>query len=99
MLEDAGYRIMEAVNGDQPLELLAANADVQLLFTDVSMPGAIDGFALARQVHARWPHIGILVSSARRLPQSEELPVGCRFEQKSYSSDSVIRHARELTAA
>ena len=99
MLEDAGFRIIEAMNSDQALELLAADCDVQLLFTDVTMPGAIDGFALARRVRGRWPHIAIMVVSAKRMPQSEELPAGSRFEQKPYSPETVVRHARELTSA
>src|SRR5580704_12017918 len=99
MLEDAGFRMIEAVNSDQALELLAANSEVQLLFTDVNMPGAIDGLALARQVHDRWPQIRIMVASAKREPQPEELPVGSRCEQKPYSLDTVVRHARELTSA
>jgi len=98
MLEDAGFRMIEAANGDEALELLTADSDIQLLFTDVSMPGAIDGFALARQVRYRWPHIAIIVASARRVPQTEELPAGSRFEQKPYSLDTVVRHARELTS-
>jgi two-component system, response regulator PdtaR len=99
MLEDAGFRMIEAVNADQALELLAADSDVQLLFTDVNMPGTINGLALARQVHDRWPHIGIMVASANRVPQPEDMPAGSRFEQKPYSIDEVVRHARELTSA
>jgi two-component system, response regulator PdtaR len=98
MLEDAGFGMIEAVNSDQALELLAADSDVQLLFTDVNMPGTIDGLALARQVRERWPHIGIMVASAKRAPQPEEMPAGSRFEQKPYSLDTVVRHARELTS-
>jgi CheY-like chemotaxis protein len=99
MLEDAGFCMIEAVSGDQALELLAADSNVQLLFTDVTMPGAIDGLALARQVRDRWPHIAIMVVSAKRMPQNGELPAGSRFEQKPYSPDAVVRHARELTWA
>jgi CheY-like chemotaxis protein len=99
MLEDAGFRLVEAANSDQALELLAADSNVQLLFTDVSMPGAIDGLALARMVRVRWPHIAIMVASAKRAPHPEELPAGSRFERKPYSLDTVVRHARELTAA
>ena len=99
MLEDAGFRTIEAANGDQALELLAADSDVQLLFTDVNMPGIIDGLVLARQVHDRWPHIGIMVASAKKEPQLGELPVGSRFERKPYNVDMVVRHARELTSA
>jgi CheY-like chemotaxis protein len=99
MLEDAGFCMIEAASGDQALELLATDSDVQLLFTDVTMPGAIDGLALARQVRDRWPHIAIMVVSAKRMPQTGELPLGSRFEQKPYCPDTVVRHARELTAA
>src|SRR6202035_5644498 len=69
MLEDAGFRMIEAANSDEALELLAADSDVQLLFTDVNMPGTIDGLALVRQVRDRWPHIGIMVASGKKLPQ------------------------------
>src|SRR5580692_2113244 len=99
MLEDAGFRMIEAVNSDEALELLAADSDVQLLFTDVNMPGTIDGLALARQVHDRWPQIGIMVASAKQEPQLGELPVGSRFARKPYNVDMVVRHARELTSA
>src|ERR1700724_275949 len=90
MLEDAGFRMIEAVNSDQALELLAADSDVQLLFTDVNMPGTIDGLALARQVHDRWPHIGIMVASAKPMPQPQELPAGSHFHRKPYDADAVV---------
>jgi CheY-like chemotaxis protein len=99
MLEDAGFRMIEAVNSDEALEFLEADFDIQLLFTDVNMPGTIDGLALARQVRDRWPHIGIMVTSAKRMLQLGELPADARFEQKPYSLDTVVRHARELTSA
>jgi CheY-like chemotaxis protein len=99
MLEDAGFRMIEAVNGNEALELLEADSDVQLLFTDINMPGAINGLALAERVHDRWPHIGIILASARPIQRPHELPAGSRFEQKPYSPATVVRHARELTSA
>jgi two-component system, response regulator PdtaR len=99
MLAAAGFRVIEAADGDVALELLAADSDVQLLFTDVNLPGTIDGLALVRQVHGRWPHIGIIVASGRSMPQSHELPAGSHFHRKPYDADAVVRHARELTAA
>src|ERR1700726_3265621 len=56
---DAGFRVIEAVNGEEALELLNADAEVGLLFTDIGLPGTIDGLALARHVRDRWPHMGI----------------------------------------
>jgi CheY-like chemotaxis protein len=99
MLEDAGFRMIEAVNGNEALELLEADSDVQLLFTDINMPGAINGLALAERVHDRWPHIEIILASARPIQRPHELPAGSRFEQKPYSPATVVRHARELTSA
>jgi two-component system, response regulator PdtaR len=96
---DAGFRVTEAVNSDEALEFLDAESEVQLLFTDVNMPGTIDGLALARQVRGRWPHIGIIVVSGQLMPQPYELPAGGRFHRKPYDPDAVVRHARELTAA
>src|SRR5580700_5439644 len=95
ILEDAGFRMIEAANSDEALELLEADSDVQLLFTDINMPGTIDGMALARRVHDRWPQI----ASSKPIPKTDELPSGSRFEQKPYSPATVVRHARELTSA
>jgi two-component system, response regulator PdtaR len=96
---DAGFRTIEAANSDEALHLLGADAKVNLLFTDVNLPGAIDGLALARQASRRWPHIGIIVVSGQSMPQPHELPAGARFHRKPYDPDIVVRHARELMAA
>jgi len=96
-LEDAGFRMIEAANGDEAIELLEADSNVQLLFTDINMPGAIDGLALARQVHARWPHIRIMVTSTRLA--APEMPAGSRYYQKPYSAAAVVKHAQELASA
>jgi CheY-like chemotaxis protein len=94
---DAGFRVIEANNGDDALGLLEADSDVQLLFTDVRMPGRMNGLALAREVHDRWPHIGIMVVSGQSIPETHELPTGCRFLRKPYCPASAVRHAHEMT--
>src|ERR1700728_3140875 len=58
---DAGFRTIGAASSEEALHLLSADSKVNLLFTDVNLPGAIDGLALARHVSGRWPHIGIIV--------------------------------------
>jgi CheY-like chemotaxis protein len=67
MFSDAGYRVLEAGNADEALQIFETNADIKLLFTDVSMPGAINGAELARQVAERWPRVGIMMTSGRSL--------------------------------
>ena len=55
MFLDAGYRVLEAGNADEALRFFETNADIRLLFTDVSMPGSMSGSDLAHQVAERWP--------------------------------------------
>jgi CheY-like chemotaxis protein len=95
MFSDAGYRVLEAGNADDALKFFESNADVRLLFTDVSMPGLMSGSDLAHQVAARWPAIGIIVTSGR--PRPEPLPLGTQFHAKPYEPTNVLRHAREMT--
>ena len=68
MLIDAGFDVLEAADAIEPLHLLETNDDIRVVFTDVEMPGAIDGFALALRIEAQWPEIGVLVTSGRRYP-------------------------------
>jgi CheY-like chemotaxis protein len=95
MFSDAGYRVLEAGNADQALKFIESNAEVRLLFTDVSMPGLMSGSDLAHQVAARWPAIGIIVTSGR--PRPEPLPLGTQFHAKPYEPTNVLQHAREMT--
>jgi two-component system, response regulator PdtaR len=97
LFEDAGFRVIPARNGEEAMALLEANGDVKLLFTDVDLPGAIDGLALAWSVRDRWPHIGILVASGQWTLQPDELPAGSRFYRKPYNTKIVVMHARLMT--
>jgi CheY-like chemotaxis protein len=94
MFADAGYQVLEAGNGDAALRFFETNADIRLLFTDVSMPGATDGADLARQVAKRWPSVGIMMTSGRPFP--DYLPPGVRFHAKPYVPIDVIRDAGEM---
>jgi DNA-binding response OmpR family regulator len=97
ILEDAGFLALDAGNADDALALLVKEqASVQLLFTDVEMPGSKDGFALAREVSRRWPHIGILVASGQRSPRVGDMPEGAHFIGKPFSADVVHGRVREL---
>ena len=95
MFSDAGYRVLEAGNADEALQFFQSNADVRLLFSDVSMPGSMSGSDLAHQVAKRWPGVGIIMTSGR--PRPESLPVGTQFHAKPYEPTNVLRHASEMT--
>ena len=94
MFSDAGYQVLEAGSADAALGFFETNVDIRLLFTDVSMPGAIDGADLARQVAERWPRVGILMTSGRPFPG--HLPSSVRFHAKPYEPEDVLRDAKEM---
>jgi CheY-like chemotaxis protein len=98
ILEDAGFRVYEACNVGEAIEILEVSWEsVQLVFTDVQMPpGPQNGFDLARRVSKSWPHIGILVSSGEIKPRPGEMPEGAIFISKPFSSDVVYDRLQEL---
>src|SRR3984957_6427040 len=96
MFVDAGYRVLEAGDADEALRFFETNADVRLLFTDVSMPGSMSGSDLAHQVAERWPGVGIIVTSGR--PRPHKLPLSMLFHDKPYEPADVLRQARGMTA-
>lgn len=63
MISDEGYSVVEASTADQAFAFLDRHSSLQLLFTDVQMPGDLDGFGLARIVAERWPHIRVVIAS------------------------------------
>ena len=97
MFWDAGYRVLEAGDADEALRLFETNSDIRLLFTDVSMPGSMDGSDLAREVAERWPTIGIILASGRARP--DRLASRMRFHDKPYEPTAVLRQASEMTVA
>ena len=95
ILEDAGYRCHEADDGDSAIELLSAKAEqIMLLFSDVEMPGSIDGFELAREVSARWPWIDIVIASGNITPGPGDMPQNATFISKPFSAGLVHDHLR-----
>jgi CheY-like chemotaxis protein len=96
-LEEAGFHVLEAANADVALKVLEVRSDeVQVLFTDVDMPGSMDGMALAEQVHARWPHILLLISSGYARPDPDEIPDHGHFVPKPYRAATVVGHICEM---
>jgi CheY-like chemotaxis protein len=98
LTEDAGYRVIEAVNADEALILLESRHDVRLVFTDVNMPGALNGFALARIVDMRFPGIKVIVTSGLARPGVGDLPKGKRFLPKPYAPSALITMVQEMLA-
>jgi len=102
VLTGLGFDAVEAGDAREALQALETRADIQVIVTDVDMPGAMDGFGLARVAAARWPRTGILVTSGRTTPQATDLPARARFLAKPYSTAALldgIRRVLDGTAA
>jgi len=98
ILEEAGFRVLEAATPEEALSVLEQRGDsVQLLFTDVQMPPSeLDGFYLAKECAASWPEIGIIVASGQIEPKADDLPEGAIFVRKPFSADVVHDHLQRL---
>jgi CheY-like chemotaxis protein len=94
-LVEAGFSVVEAGSADHALELLKSRPDVGILFTDVNMPGALDGIALAHLVHSAWPDIKIVVTSGRALPAA--LPDDGKFLEKPYALSELKQVIASVT--
>ena len=96
-LELSGYEVVEVENATQALEVLAARRDIGVLFTDVNMPGPMDGLALAEVVHAKWPAIRLVVTSGRALDRG--VPDDGAYLRKPYSLEELRAALRAAGAA
>lgn len=90
MLEEAGFTVLEAETADAALVILQQHEDVELLFSDVDMPGSMDGVELARRVHDRWPWIALLLTSGHHNIDEDELPDGGRFVRKPWTQERLM---------
>jgi two-component system, response regulator PdtaR len=96
MLEDAGFHVIEAENADAAIGLLESRADIRFIFTDIDMPGSMNGLKLAHAVADRWPPIRIVATSGHFKVREGDLPVGGRFLAKPYLQHQVIDALNEL---
>src|ERR1700728_1148678 len=88
-IETAGFEVIEAANADEAIEILESRNDIRVIFTDIHMPGSMDGLKLAHAVRHRWPPIKIIVTSGREYLSEHDLPEGGRFFPKPYAPVQV----------
>ncbi len=97
ILEDAGFRVYESPNGDEAIVNLAEHWEsTVLLFSDVDMPGTMNGFALARYVAEHWPLIEIVIASGRTSPEKGDMPEKATFIRKPFNQRMVHDHLRHI---
>ena len=88
MVEEAGFEVLEATSADEAILLLEARRDITVVFTDVEMPGSMDGLRLAHAVRGPWPPIKI-ATSGRYAVRDGDLPSGGLFLRKPYSPAQI----------
>lgn len=74
LVEDAGFEALEAANALEAVVLLETTPGIRVLFTDIDMPGSMDGLRLAAAVRDRWPPIEIIIVSGMRKPSENDMP-------------------------
>ena len=89
MARDAGFETIEAGDASEALTILESRDDIRVVFTDIRMPGAMDGLALAHVVRDRWPPTVIVICSGNSQPRQDELPSNAVFMSKPCSGPKV----------
>lgn len=96
LLESHGFTVVQADNAEEALNVLETRKDVRLLFTDIQMPPGLDGLALAREVHQRWPKILLVITSGQISPARADIADHGRFLQKPYRSADLLGQIDEM---
>ncbi len=86
---EAGFEVVEAWSADEAVSILESRSDIRVVFTDVDMPGSMDGLKLAAAVRDRWPPIAIIVTSGQVALKDGMLPAGSVFFSKPYDTDKL----------
>ena len=96
LVEDAGFTPVEAVDADEAVAILESRSDIAMLFTDIQMPGSIDGLKLAHAVHERWPPIKIILVSGQLRLGNADIPVDSRFFGKPLAAKEMIAELQSM---
>ena len=99
VVEEAGFIAIEARDADEAVILLESHTDIALLFTDINMPGSMDGLKLAHAVRDRWPPIKILVVSGKQQLQYSDLPPNSCFVGKPYQASALVEELRLMVGS
>ncbi|MFN7025370.1 MAG: response regulator [Pseudorhizobium sp.] len=98
-LTEVGFQVLEANNAQSAIEMILLHPEIEVLFTDIDMPGDMDGLRLAKHVRGRWPPIKIIITSGKHQLTGKELPVAGQFIAKPYDPTSVASTINSVMAA
>lgn len=95
-VEAIGCEAIDASNADDAVSILEARTDIRAVFTDVQMPGSMDGLELVRLLSKRWPCVAVLVASGKTSIAPTDLPDGVLFFAKPYTRIQIETALRQI---
>ncbi|MBH0236468.1 response regulator [Methylobrevis albus] len=98
LVQSAGYEALEACDADEAIRILESRGDIDLVFTDVQMPGTMDGIKLSHYIRDRWPPVKLIVASGAAILAESSLPGGSRFFAKPYDGTAITDAMARLLA-
>ncbi|WP_236841675.1 response regulator [Bosea sp. PAMC 26642] len=91
MVEDAGYEVVDVSNADDAILLLEARPEIRVVFSDIEMPGSMDGLKLIHTIRRRWPPAVLILASGRIMPHIEDMPRDTAFLRKPYAERDLLK--------
>ena len=98
LLEEAGFGVLEAGSADEAISLLERRKDIRIVFTDINMPGSMDGLRLAHAIRNRWPPIELILTSGLMRVRYEDMPERGLFLRKPYKPSELVQLVRSLAS-
>jgi CheY-like chemotaxis protein len=98
LVERAGFEAVDAGSADEAVRILESRLDICVVFTDIDMPGGVDGMRLVAMIRDRWPPIELIIISGKHRPSMEDIPARCVFFSKPYKRDEVMAAMRRFAA-
>lgn len=95
-VEEAGFSAIAARNADEAIAILEGHDDISVVFSDIDMPGSMNGLDLIAAVYDRWPPVKLILTSGHRLPDRRMMPEGCMFFGKPYDTTRLIDEMRRM---
>lgn len=99
LVRSAGYEALEAADADAAIRIMESRDDIDLVFTDVQMPGTMDGVKLAHYIRDRWPPVKLIVASGATILEESSLPIGSSFFSKPYDDTLILDAMAQLISS
>lgn len=99
LVVSTGYEALEASDADEAIRILESRNDIDLVFTDIQMPGTMDGIKLCQHIRNRWPPIRLIVASGAAILEESSLPAGSTFFSKPYDENAIAHAMAALIAS